>query len=186
MFPEGTPAGADVEIEMNGLTPANIYRFSVKYLTDVGTSPPSEETTSFPISPTSKPQGLAVDEVTSDFIKVTWQPPAVLARGLQLNDLLYKLIITGENGYEKVIITTDNEFTMMEPLDATEYTYDVSVVLDRRLEEAYPSCTWHQLNSTCTNSTNINLEMEGFQMDDTVTTSVFLSHSTETNPGCRR
>ena len=97
MFPEGTPAGADVEIMMNGLTPANIYKFSVKYLTDVGTSPPSVETTSFPISPTSKPQSLAVEEVTSDYIKVTWQPPAVLARGLPLEDLQYKLVIKGIN-----------------------------------------------------------------------------------------
>ena len=97
MFPEGTPAHADVEIVMNGLTPANIYKFSVKYLTDVGTSPPSVETTSFPISPTSKPQSLAVEEVTSDYIKVTWQPPAVLARGLPLEDLQYKLVIKGIN-----------------------------------------------------------------------------------------
>ena len=52
IFPAGTAAGSDVKIVMEGLTPANIYRFSVKYLTDVGTSPPSVETTSFPISPT--------------------------------------------------------------------------------------------------------------------------------------
>jgi len=168
MFPEGTAAGSDVRIVMEGLTPANIYRFSIKYLTDVGTSPPSVETTSFPISPTSKPQSLTVEEVTSEYMKVTWQPPSVLARGLTLADLQYKLAITGGDGYEKVIITPNSEFVMMEPLDATKYTYDVSVALDRVLGEALPSP-----NSTYTNSTNLNLDMKGFQMDDTVSTFAF-------------
>ena len=63
--------------------------------------------------------------------------------------------------YEKVIITPNNEFTMMEPLDATHYTYDVSVVIHRMLDEALPSCTWHQLTLTCTNSSKLNLQMEG-------------------------
>jgi len=167
MFPEDAAADSEVEIVLEGLSPAHIYRFSVKYLTEVGTSPSSMETKSFPISPTSTPQSLTVEEVTSDSIKVTWQPPAVLARGLGLQDLLYKLAIKGENGYEKVIVTADSEFTLMEPLDATKYMFDVSVVIDRKLLEA-PPCDLCDFNST-----QLSLDTEGFDKNDVVSTSVF-------------
>ena len=66
------------------------------------------------------------------------------------------LTSSGGDGYEKVIITPDHEFVMMEPLDATKYTYDVSVALDRVLGEALPSP-----NSTYTNLTKLNLDMKG-------------------------
>jgi len=167
LFPEDAAAGDDVEIVMDGLVAANIYRFSLKYLTDVGTSPPSKETISFPISPTSKPQSLNVEEVTSKFIKVSWQPPTVLADGLQLDDLQYKLAIEDENSYTKVLITPNTEYTMMEPMDATKYTFTVSVLIDRQLEMAGPS------DHIISNSTKLNLDMEGFQLDDKVLTSVF-------------
>ena len=97
LFPDDKEAGDEVEIVMDGLQPANVYRFYVKYLTDVGTSPPSLDTLSFPLSPTSKPQSLAVEEVTSDHVKVSWQPPAVMAEGLSTDDLQYKLVTTGKH-----------------------------------------------------------------------------------------
>jgi len=166
LFPEDKNAGDDVEIVMDGLLPANIYRFYVKYLTDVGTSPPSLATISFPLAPTSKPQNLAVEEVTSDHVKVSWQPPSVMAAGLKTDDLQYRLVATGDNGYEKVIITPDISYTLMEPQDATKYTFDVSVFIDRRLDTAGAS-------GDPSNSTKLNLDMKGFPLDDTVSTSVF-------------
>ena len=95
MFPEETSAGDNVEIVMDGLLTANIYRLSIKYLTEVGTSPASPETESFALCATSKPQALSVDELTSDVIKIVWQSPAHLADGLDETDLLYKLHIEG-------------------------------------------------------------------------------------------
>ena len=72
---------------------------------------------------------------------------------------------------------------MQEPLDATKYSYAVSVFIDRRLTVADPT-------PNPNNSSKINLDMEGaqtfnififnplhvppgFPMDDTVSTFVF-------------
>jgi len=167
MFPEDASAGYDVEIVVEGLVPANIYTIQLKYLTAVGTSPPSTHTRSFSLLPTSKPQTLTVDEVTNDFITVSWDAPAVITDGLDVKELKYQLTITGENGYKKVIITDDYSFSMVEPLDATKYTFDVSVYVDRDLITVSPcdDCEY--------NSTTISTELEDFNKDDVVSISVF-------------
>jgi len=167
MFPEDASAGSEVEIVVEGLIPATIYTFQLKYLTAVGTSPPSTQTRSFSLLPTSKPQTLTVDEVTNDLIKVSWDTPAVIADGLDVEELKYKLTITGENGYKKVIITDDYSFSMMDPQDAIKYTFDVSVYVDRTLLTVSPC------NDCEYNSTTLSTELEDFNRDDVVSISVF-------------
>ena len=54
-----------------------------------------------------------------------------------------------------MIVTADSEFTLMEPLDATKYMFDVSVVIDRKLLEA-PPCDLCDFNST-----QLSLDTEG-------------------------
>merc|ERR1719495_2158801 len=167
MFPEETSAGDNVEIVMDGLLIANIYRLSIKYLTEVGTSPASPETESFALCATSKPQALSVNELTSDAIKIVWQSPADLADGLDETYLLYKLHIEGENGFEKTVLTEEKDYILHEPLDATKYKFSVNVVIEKTLGVVNPDDP-----SLPSNSSKLNLETEVFDRDNIISAYV--------------
>ena len=80
---------------------SNVYVVRTQYLTEVGVGPISEPSLPFAISPTSRVQNLAVTEVETDHLTLVWEPPAVIAEGLNQEDLQYKVLIRGNGSWLK-------------------------------------------------------------------------------------
>ena len=82
---------------VDGLMSSNVYVVRAQYLTEVGVGQMSEPSLPFAISPTSRVQNLAVSEVETDHLTIVWEPPAVIAEGLNEEDLQYRVLIQGTN-----------------------------------------------------------------------------------------
>jgi hypothetical protein len=107
MFSPDTATGEPVEVLISNLKPATAIRFNVHYVTEVGRSPPSEETW-ISTRVASPPLALAIKQVTTENVMLSWEPPEVVpervtmaltneTRGtLTKDDFNYRVTITGE------------------------------------------------------------------------------------------
>ena len=104
MFPEDL-ATEDVEIVAYNLSPAHVYSFNVRYLTEVGSGPPCEDSEGFFISPVSPPTTLSADLVASNSIKLSWRAPDIIAEYLHLNKSLvsYRIKLKGIMSFRKLM-----------------------------------------------------------------------------------
>jgi hypothetical protein len=130
MFPEDAPVNQDVSVTVEHLFSARAYSFMVKYITAVGTSPPSLEHTTFNTAPTSAPYGLSVKDVSDTSMTLTWFAPEFYTPGYDESDISYSVKITAEDGNEEVQPAETTELTLSGLKDGTSYTFDVSAVIE--------------------------------------------------------
>jgi len=130
LFPEDATTGDDVEVKVVNLKMAKVYSFSVKYLTEVGTSPASPVTKKLNTSPMSAPTHITTENVTESSITVTWGKPTFYAPGIEEADIQYKITITSEDGTATEKTTPNLEYTFNDLTDATQYQFKVTAVYD--------------------------------------------------------
>ena len=97
MFPDDLADDELVEVVAYDLSPGRAYSFRVSYLTEVGSSKASDESDGFWTAPVSAPTLLSADQVSSDSILLSWQPPDIIAEYLHINNSLvsYRINING-------------------------------------------------------------------------------------------
>jgi len=131
IFPTNATVGDEIEVEVEDLELDKEYSFSVKYITEVGTSTASPESSSFHTSPLSPPTRVTADEVTTDSITVNWGKPMVYAEGLDETLVTYKVTLKGESGEQSQDVTDFSaKFENLD--DATNYLIDVKAVYNGR------------------------------------------------------
>jgi len=133
LFPMDAVTGEDVEVEVEKLELGKVYSFSVKYLTEVGTSPPSPVTARFNTAPLSPPTHVTSEDVTTNSIRLTWGRPTFYKEGIVEANIQYKIRCTDEAGQENDVTTADLEYTFSSLTDATIYKFEVTAVYDNPL-----------------------------------------------------
>ena len=116
---------------------AHVYSFHVQYVTAVGTGPKSPGPVKpFSTRPTSPPQDVLAFEVARHYLRVIWQPPALMANKVTASDLSYRVTITGSNGFNRVEVLNSmglNGLEVKNPDPDTKFTFEV-VSLTRGLD----------------------------------------------------
>ena len=84
-------------MELSGLDVGEVYSFSLKYLTEVGSTPPSQESLTFNTAPVSPPTMVVVSNVTTTALTITWELPIYFAQQVELSGIYYKIIVEGED-----------------------------------------------------------------------------------------
>jgi len=129
--------GGDIEVSIEGLEMAHVYSFHVQYVTAVGTGPKSPGPVKpFSTRPTSPPQDVLAFEVARHYLRVIWQPPALMANKVTASDLSYRVTITGSNGFNRVEVLNSmglNGLEVKNPDPDTKFTFEV-VSLARGLD----------------------------------------------------
>jgi len=113
---------------VDSLIANRIYSFNVKLMTQVGTSPPYDESSQLITSPASPPERFCAKDVTSSSVTLAWGPPLVIAEGLTEQDFQYNIVQTDEDGVVVVEETTEFEQTFTSLNDAAKYTYEIKAV----------------------------------------------------------
>jgi len=125
---EDTPVDSDVEIVVDSLIANHIYSFTAKLMTQVGTSPPSKESSQLITAPASPPERFSAKEVTSSSVTLAWGPPLVIAEGLTEQDFQYNIVQTDEDGVDVHETTKSFEKTFTNLNDAANYSYEIRAV----------------------------------------------------------
>ena len=126
----------DASIRVDKLNAGHVYEAVISYLTDVGESVPSDQLSKFNLPATSAPQGLAIAQATTSSLHITWLPPAVVASGVDVENITYKVSVAGtqmdanqhskyDSAGEIQCETTSVECTVEGLPDGTEYTVTV-------------------------------------------------------------
>ena len=66
-----------------------------QYTTQVGLGPKSVSSRLFITAPSSAPESLTLTDVTTNSFFVSWDPPAHRGDGIQEEDLIYNVQLTG-------------------------------------------------------------------------------------------
>jgi len=127
LFSADSKVGEEIEVEVQKLELYKEYSFSVKYLTEVGTSPPSAVSSGFNTAPLSPATRLSSEHVGTESITLTWGKPAIYAEGIDATQIQYKIIKTDETGTSESN-TTELQFTFDGLSDASFYKFDVIAV----------------------------------------------------------
>ena len=78
-------------IYVGELKPATIYQFRMRYITVMGYSPASKPSDPIVTTPCSEPANLRIDYVSSSSVKIRWNPPDYVGKGIIISD--YKVAI---------------------------------------------------------------------------------------------
>ena len=89
----GTDEEADITVEK--MNAGHVYNITISYITAIGESVMSMGTKPFNLPATSAPQALSVVNASPSSLQLTWIPPAETAPGVDVDDILYVVKITG-------------------------------------------------------------------------------------------
>ena len=71
-------------LKVRGLSPNEVYQFSMKYVTSMGTSPSGPESSPVVTRPCSVPTNLRVKDKSSTSFSVLWDPPLHYGAGVHI------------------------------------------------------------------------------------------------------
>eukprot|EP00090_Calanus_glacialis_P025283 TRINITY_DN39463_c0_g1_i1.p1 TRINITY_DN39463_c0_g1~~TRINITY_DN39463_c0_g1_i1.p1 ORF type:complete len:776 (-),score=173.20 TRINITY_DN39463_c0_g1_i1:38-2143(-) len=112
--------------------PATVYSVVAQYTTQVGLGPKSVSSRLFITAPSSAPESLTLTDVTTNSFFVSWDPPAHRGDGIQEEDLIYNVQLTGEDGYVEEKTTTENNYRFENLVDATKYNIEAKAYLEEK------------------------------------------------------
>jgi len=128
LFPADAMVNEDIEIEINKLELYKEYSFYVKYLTEVGTSPPSQVSPKFNTAPLSHPTRVSAGNVGTDSLTLSWGVPTTYAPGIDTSLIEYEIVKTDIASGSQVVTTGDLQYQFTGLSDATAYSFEVSAV----------------------------------------------------------
>jgi len=112
------------------INPATVYSVVAQYTTTVGLGPRSISSRLFITAPSSSPDNLAISDVTTSSLRVSWDKPAHIGTGIQEEELIYSIELTGEDGYvERKTFSSEFEFIFENLVDATTYNIEAKAFL---------------------------------------------------------
>eukprot|EP00092_Neocalanus_flemingeri_P019418 GFUD01021033.1.p1 GENE.GFUD01021033.1~~GFUD01021033.1.p1 ORF type:complete len:1054 (-),score=234.72 GFUD01021033.1:7-3144(-) len=138
--------GEDIEIIINKqVDPATVYLVVAQYTTRVGDGPKGLSSRLFITAPSSPPANLAISDITTNSLKVSWDRPNVIGSGIPEEDLVYSIELTGEDGYvERRTTSTEHEFVFEDLVDATKYNIEAKTFLEAH-DLGFSNSTVHAL-----------------------------------------
>ena len=95
LFPVDALVDEDIEVDIKKLDLYKEYSFYAKYLTEVGTSPPSSVSPKFNTAPLSSPTRVSVGNVGTDSLTLSWGKPTIYAGGIDSSLIEYEIVKTG-------------------------------------------------------------------------------------------
>jgi len=101
----------------------SLYGFTIQYITPMGLSP-SSTVASFYTRPCSRPTNLKISILAADYFKMEWNVP--LTCGKRVLIAKYRLIVTGDNNFSKIIVVDGVTNTEVKRLQPASY-YTVSI-----------------------------------------------------------
>ena len=78
--------------KVKGLVPNEVYKFQLRYTTEVGDSPYSEESEYILTKPSSPPSNVRTINITSSSVAVSWDTPLHIGKGVEIVDYAVELI----------------------------------------------------------------------------------------------
>jgi len=114
------------------IKPATVYSVVAQYKTEVGLGPKSVSSRLFITAPSSPPENLAIADITTNSFFVSWERPAQIGVGIQEEDLIYNVKITGEDGYIEEKTTTEHNYRFENLADATKYNIEAKAYLEEK------------------------------------------------------
>merc|ERR1711892_267763 len=124
--------GEDIEIIISeDVDPATVYSVLAQYTTRVGLGPKSQSSRLFITAPSSPPANLAISDITTNSLKVSWERPNFIGYGILEEDLIYSVELTGEDGYvERKTTSAEHQFVFEDLADATKYNIEAKTYLE--------------------------------------------------------
>jgi len=124
--------GEDIEIIISeDVDPATVYSVLAQYTTRVGLGPKSKSSRLFITAPSSPPANLAISDITTNSLKVSWECPIVIGSGILEEDLIYSVELIGEDGYvERKTTSAEQQFVFEDLADATKYYIEAKTYLE--------------------------------------------------------
>jgi len=112
--------------------PATVYSVVAQYTTEVGLGPKSVSSRLFITAPSSPPENLAISDVTTNSLRVSWDKPTYIGNGISEDELIYNIELTGEDGYveRKTAAQSEHEFIFEDLVDATKYNIEAKTYLE--------------------------------------------------------
>eukprot|EP00091_Calanus_sinicus_P010798 TRINITY_DN2483_c0_g1_i1.p1 TRINITY_DN2483_c0_g1~~TRINITY_DN2483_c0_g1_i1.p1 ORF type:complete len:337 (-),score=59.45 TRINITY_DN2483_c0_g1_i1:51-1061(-) len=114
------------------INPATVYSVVAQYTTLVGLGPKSVSSRLFITAPSSPPENLAISDLTTNSFVVSWDRPAHIGTGIQEENLVYNVKLTGEDGYVEEKTTTDKTYKFENLVDATKYNIEAKAYLEEK------------------------------------------------------
>ena len=100
--------GNSTHVEVTGLSPNEVYQFSMKYVTEMGTSPSGPRISTVVTRPCSPPTNLRAKYLTSNSFSILWDPPLHYGTGVQIVN--YDVKVRGKQMFYTIYFLFGREF----------------------------------------------------------------------------